>query len=229
MTLSSHDVEYIAATAAYHPDDFSEEFSAVSATVRRGAIPSLTRRATGVIVGDISSCGPRPILGVINGGMPFVAGAMVAATLAFSPPSLASETRPRTLKSDTLRPVAEVGQASKLKAAMERLDRLASKHDGWKGPESVRMPEGVKLAANNFLAGYYSDEDVLDPFIGLDADGDVTLFWKYDNIRMDLSISEDGRYSFYAETNGEAYEANDVDAVTPLPSIVKAQLKKIVS
>lgn len=114
----------------------------------------------------------------------------------------------------------------RLETAIERLDHLAAKEAGWKGPKSVSMPMTVRNASETFLRTNFSNGCIPSLFIGLDADGDVTIFVKTELITMDLSISSDGLYSFYAELPGEQSVSDEGIPVTqPLPDVVMDALR----
>lgn len=109
----------------------------------------------------------------------------------------------------------------RLENAIERLDHLAAKEAGWKGHKSISMPKTVRDAAETFLRTNLSNGWMPSLFIGLDADGDVTFFVKTELITMDLSISSDGMYSFYAELSDRQSMSDEGIPVTrPLPEVV---------
>ena len=113
----------------------------------------------------------------------------------------------------------------RLEAAIERLDHLAAKEAGWKGPESVPMPKIVRDAAETFLRGNFSSCWMPPLFIGLDADGDVTIFAKSERITMDLSIGSEQLYSFYADlTDGQVFNGEDIPVTQLLPNEVMEAL-----
>ncbi|MCS4089702.1 hypothetical protein [Rhizobium sp. BK176] len=106
-----------------------------------------------------------------------------------------------------------------LDRSLGRLRELASKPDGWKGPDSVAMLSPVRDAAETFLRGYDRIGSAKDLFVGLDADGDVTLFLKDASLILDLSIGQDRTYSFYAETlGGQTFQGDCLDVTAALPS-----------
>ncbi|MEO1989609.1 MAG: hypothetical protein ABGX47_23620 [Martelella sp.] len=229
MTLAARDREFIAATANYFSEKIADEFVDSGFTGARKAHQIVSSVPHDVVVRNEAMAGAadRHTGLIIYTRVPYLASAMVAATMAFSPPAYASETRPRPNKAETLYAFTEAEQGVQLKEAVARVEHLAGKAEGWKGPGSIPMPQAIKAAAIDFLSGYYSTHDMADPFVGLDADGDVTLFWKNERLQMDLSISEDGRYSFYAETNkGTSFEADDVPVNTPLPDELAVLLQK---
>lgn len=115
----------------------------------------------------------------------------------------------------------------RIEAAIERLDHLATKEAGWKGPDSVSMPETVRDATETFLRANFGSGWMPSLFIGLDADGDVTIFAKTKQITMDLSIGTDALYSFYADLpNGRIASGEDIRVSEPLPDAVMGVLRK---
>ncbi|MBY3151088.1 hypothetical protein HFO56_01515 [Rhizobium laguerreae] len=104
-----------------------------------------------------------------------------------------------------------------LEWSLGRLNWLASKADGWKGLESVAMPSSVREATETFLREYDGIGCVMDLFVGLDADGDVTLFRKDQTLILDLSIGREGTYSFYGETPcGQDFQGETLGTTEPL-------------
>jgi hypothetical protein len=116
-------------------------------------------------------------------------------------------------------------QVFDLERALGRLNDLASRSTGWKGPDSVAMPASVRVSTEAFLRAYDGIGSVKDLFVGLDADGDVTLFMKDKALILDLSIGQDCTYSFYAETtDGQTFQGERRMATDPLPDGLIAQL-----
>ncbi|ACI57413.1 hypothetical protein Rleg2_4151 [Rhizobium leguminosarum bv. trifolii WSM2304] len=102
-------------------------------------------------------------------------------------------------------------------ASVARINELAAEPDGWKGPGSIRMSDGVKSGAVDFLTWFFGNEQRMSPFIGLDGDGEIAMFWKHGSIIMDLTINDRGTYSYYAEIVGVPYSGEDIPVATPLP------------
>ncbi|WP_315921420.1 hypothetical protein [Mesorhizobium sp. SP-1A] len=114
----------------------------------------------------------------------------------------------------------------RLEAAIERLDHLAAKEAGWKGPDSVPMPNTVRDATDTFLRANFSSGWMPSLFIGLDADGDVTIFAKSERISLDLSIGTDQLYSFCADlADGQVASGEDIPVTQPLPDAVMGALR----
>jgi len=114
----------------------------------------------------------------------------------------------------------------RLEAAIERLDHLATKEAGWKGPDSVAMPKTVRDAAEVFLRANFSSGWMPSLFIGLDADGDVTIFAKSERITMDLSVGTDQLYSFFADiADGQTASGEGIPVTVQLPDALMRALR----
>jgi hypothetical protein len=72
-----------------------------------------------------------------------------------------------------------------------------------------------------FLTGLYG---VILPRVGIAEDGEIVVSWKTDKVVVDLSITGDGTYSFYAEADGEVFTADDKPITEPLPSALLSAL-----
>lgn len=157
---------------------------------------------------------------------PYISGAMIAVTMALTSPAYASETQPRFDDRYLNCIDFEVASESQLARSLGRLAYLGTKPSGWKGPNSVALADGTRSACTEFLTQYFAEGEMREPFIGLDEDGDITLFWKGDDLIMDLSISDGGHYSFYAEAaNGETFHADDENVSSRLPAELLAHLR----
>uniref|UniRef100_A0A7C1T780 Uncharacterized protein n=1 Tax=Agrobacterium albertimagni TaxID=147266 RepID=A0A7C1T780_9HYPH len=231
MTLAARDHGFVAATADYFLDQYDADYVDSGIMAPRKVRHLANNAVTELVISNDALVGSysKPNGVQVYTRAPYFAGAMVAATLAFSPAAYASETRPRPPKVDAFC-LSEAENCVQLRVAEARVDYLAGKVEGWKGPDSVSMPNSVKEAALDFIRCYFSECVMVEPFIGLDADGDVTLFWKNEVLSMDLSITQDGTYSFYAETkDGACYRDDEVSSNAPLPDELKALLKKHVA
>lgn len=108
----------------------------------------------------------------------------------------------------------------RLARTVERLEFLASKPDGWKEPGSVTMRQEAKEAALVFLSTYAAVGPLLkDIRVCLDADGEVTFFWKDAEVILDLSVGRDRKYSYYAQAqSGVSFDGDGLEPTVPLPS-----------
>lgn len=68
------------------------------------------------------------------------------------------------------------------------------------------------------------------PYSGLAGDGQISLFWKQDNIFIELSFNGDGMYSCFArDSKGSDYYCDSVSVVDPLPIEIENIIKTIKS
>gem|GEM_PF-6755469 len=154
----------------------------------------------------------------------YMAGA-ICSLMTLTPATFAAQTLPSVISFASEVNSAPQIREVKLEKAKARLGELAKKEAGWKGAESVSMTESVYNATELFLQNYYSIGNMIEPFIGLDGDGDVTLFWKDGNIVIDLSISEDKEYSYFARLrNGKTFSSDQTPVSEPLPLQVLTEL-----
>lgn len=97
--------------------------------------------------------------------------------------------------------------------AFGRIRELSRKSDGWAGPDSVAASVEARKDAERFLNSLISASIAL-PFIGLDPEGDFSFYWNSEGLIVDVSISGDGTYAFYAKCGGielecDAYRLSD--------------------
>lgn len=190
--------DFVATTASYFPESYADDLS-----------------------GPISSSG-------LSGRKAALAGVafIAVSSLASFSPAFAAETRPAGVRTGVLSYSDAQRVNPQLKAAKARLDKLCTKQEGWKGPGSVPMSISTRQSAEQFLACYFAAGTMIEPFIGLDSDGDITLFWKTDKVVMDLSITSDGTYSFFADVKGaKPLMADDAQVSSPLPESLLEPLR----
>ena len=80
--------------------------------------------------------------------------------------------------------------------AIDRIRELGLKKAGWKGEGSVPATRAARDEAITLMRGIIA-EKVPIPFIGLDADGAFTFYWKTDDMVVDLGLYGDGAYSYF--------------------------------
>ncbi|QND16240.1 hypothetical protein HB775_21905 [Rhizobium leguminosarum bv. trifolii] len=163
----------------------------------------------------------------VSAGMRF-AGAIIAGTLVTQTPPLRTENYLPAVTA-VASPVTAPAIDEKLRsddfaASVARINELATEPDGWKGRGSIRMSDSVKSGAVDFLTWFFGSEQRTSPFIGLDGDGEIAMFWKQGSIIMDLTINDRGTYSYYAEIGGAPYSGEDISVATPLPPEVLTAL-----
>lgn len=154
----------------------------------------------------------------------YIVGA-VTALLALVPVGYSAETLPSTVTFVDVQNTADKERVMKLEKAKMRLAVLSEKEAGWKGDESVKLNEEVKAATQTFLENYFSLGNMKEPFIGLDADGDISLFWKDESIIIDMSVTSEGTYSYYARiTNGKSFSVDESGVHETFPPVVLQSL-----
>lgn len=99
----------------------------------------------------------------------------------------------------------------------KRIDYLAAQPADWKGPGSVPATE-VVASDSKILLFKLSRAEMTPPFIGLDADGDLTFAWNNNHFVCDMSIYGDGTYSFFAKSERGEASADEAKIDEPLPS-----------
>lgn len=215
LALAMRDREYIAASSIRFPVETETYRRSDNAYEFMAAPTSETRNSSWFSVGVESFC-----------ALPFVANTARAASMAVfcttmvtSPSTALAETRPHYR--DIIGAVkVSLPNCAKLDAAMVRLERLAGKQAGWKGDDSVPLSAATKAAAEEFLRVYFKNQSLPSPFIGLDADGDITLYWKGEHHLIDLSILPNNRFSYYAEFNDISIEQDDAEIGALPPEII---------
>ena len=92
---------------------------------------------------------------------------------------------------------------------------LASKVDGWKG-ENSRAPSRSAVDRAQDLLRKLSDEKVeRRPTVGLDHEGTFSFMWLDDEVRADLTVYDDGTYSFFAKGPKSARRKAEVLSFPP--------------
>jgi hypothetical protein len=84
----------------------------------------------------------------------------------------------------------------------DRMTFLSEKQDGWKGPESLAALPMAFEHANHLLRKLAVEGVDLRPSVGLDYEGTFSFAWSDDRLNVDLTVYDDGTYSFFA-TDGE--------------------------
>ena len=84
----------------------------------------------------------------------------------------------------------------------DRIAALSKKQDGWKGPDSLSALPLASEYANHFLRKLAKDGIDRQPTVGLDYEGTFSFAWSDGNLSIDLTVYNDGTYSYFA-TNGE--------------------------
>lgn len=110
---------------------------------------------------------------------------------------------------------------------VERIDMLSKKKEGWKGQESHEMKPFVRKLALTFLRKLIHEGVDRRPTVGLDYEGTVSFSWIRDDISADLTIYEDGTYSYYAEKDDNTAGSDETSLSEPLdPKLVSILCSK---
>lgn len=102
--------------------------------------------------------------------------------------------------------------------ATARLDALSTKLDGWKGPGSIAASNDAKRYARDMLWKFSQEGIDKKPSIGLDFEGTFSLNWMDDKVSVDLTIYDDGTYSFYAKDNNTEVMLDEAQLRDPINS-----------
>ena len=100
----------------------------------------------------------------------------------------------------------------------DRLSQLSKKEDGWKGEKSIAPSSEARKAASDLLSKLAHEGIEKRPSIGLDYEGTFSLTWMDDKISADLTVYEDGTYSFFATSDGQSAMADEERISEPLNS-----------
>lgn len=88
--------------------------------------------------------------------------------------------------------------------------------DGWDGPDSKPPPESAVSDAVQMLWALPSN--ILAPIPMVAGDGEVGLYWKWENAYAELNFFGDGCFTYFAkDLDGNKYYADDVSLSNPIP------------
>lgn len=101
----------------------------------------------------------------------------------------------------------------------ERIERLASFGDGWKGPGSLRATESAKRDAITLARKLVACiPGAPRPSVGLDGDGVFCLSWRDADLSGNFSVYGDGTYSFFAKRAGRPSFGDAEMIAGPIPA-----------
>jgi hypothetical protein len=100
----------------------------------------------------------------------------------------------------------------------ERMAGLAMKQDGWKGPESLAALPTAFMHANRLLRKLAVEGVDRRPSVGLDYEGTFSFTWFEDEFSADLTVYDDGTYSFFASDGTKSAAADEALVSGPLPA-----------
>jgi len=98
----------------------------------------------------------------------------------------------------------------------ERVDALSLKEDGWKGADSFAASDKAYYFTLKFLTKLAQERIDRVPAIGLDYEGTYSLSWSDENIAVDITIYEDGSYSYYASDGNHSVTVDDASLTDTL-------------
>lgn len=98
----------------------------------------------------------------------------------------------------------------------KRIAFLASKPNGWKGPNSLAATKTAKELAVEFLRKLSVEQIDVQPKVGLDHEGTFSFFWSEDNLSVELTVYEDGTYSFFGASKNQTYIVDEAPLEEPL-------------
>lgn len=103
-------------------------------------------------------------------------------------------------------------------SSAQRIKDLSSKEDGWKGADSHSPTANMYELAIKMLSKLAREGIDRAPSIGLDYEGTYSFSWSDDAITVDVTIYDDGTYSFYASDANSSSVVDDANLSGPLHS-----------
>lgn len=91
----------------------------------------------------------------------------------------------------------------------DRIGYLATKASGWKGNNSAAMVKDVENHAYHFLSKLELEGVDRAPSVGLDYEGTISFTWLDNDLQADLTIYEDGTYSYFASSGERTASADE--------------------
>ena len=102
----------------------------------------------------------------------------------------------------------------------QRIDKLSNHQDGWKGPESIAPNADATRYANEFLEQLVNVNIKNQPMVGLDYEGTFSFCWNDDQVSGDLTVYDNGTYSFFISNNrGRTASAEEDRIGDPLNAV----------
>ena len=86
---------------------------------------------------------------------------------------------------------------------------LSKKQDGWKGPESQGAIPLAFEHASHMLRKLALEGIDRRPFVGLDYEGTFSFAWFDGKLNIDLTVYDDGTYSFFGTDGVRSASADD--------------------
>jgi hypothetical protein len=111
--------------------------------------------------------------------------------------------------------------------AISQIQEFRSHTDGWKGANSLGPTERTIDEAKTFAEVVLADSKIEPPHIGLAADGEITFFWQNPKITIDLTITGEGTYAYFAKPAAENPFFEDAAPVTEnLPQKILSLIRR---
>jgi len=113
-----------------------------------------------------------------------------------------------------------VAPSSQWHQELERqIEELSSRQNGWKGPESKAPNADATHYAQQMLTQLATAQISRQPMIGLDFEGTFSFSWFDDNVSADLTVYDNGIYSFFiSNKRGNTASADEARVDKPLSS-----------
>lgn len=112
----------------------------------------------------------------------------------------------------------DAGIADRQHPMLKRIALLSTYQAEWNGAGSIGPTIGAVSDAMRFAGFLLSTDNVADPYITLADDGEINFYWKLNSLVMDLGVTGNGRYSFFAQTpDGREFIEDGAQIDEPLP------------
>lgn len=102
--------------------------------------------------------------------------------------------------------------------------KLSTYDAGWKGEGSFGPTPEALSDAEKFARSLFREADVKRPHVGLESSGEINLFWNMGDAVIDLGITGDGTYSYFAEIRGEKHYGDELPIGQSLPADILAKI-----
>jgi len=117
------------------------------------------------------------------------------------------------------------GLATWVTESRARIEALAKLADGWAGDEYSAATDMAVIYADLFVQRLATAGLTVKPVVGLDSDGSFSFHIASDGLLADISVYDDGTYSFYAKGNGQTAYSDESAVVGVLDESLAAMLK----
>ena len=100
--------------------------------------------------------------------------------------------------------------------SLNRIKKIGSLPENWAGSGFNRASEKAVVDAERFLLKLVHLGLSIPPAIGLDDDGSFSFYLARENFVADLSIRDDGTYSYYAQLGDDEISSEDSSIDGPI-------------